>query len=150
MNIWIVGGWVPITGMLAGMNLSKPGMNLSKPGMNLSKPGKTQQSCYNSEQYTMTNTYVCIHTSWWHKGRRCAKYNSIRYSRLSTNMSGSVHTYVLCVANIYLNLNICILTIWFISSFWLFWKNYVIFKLQFRIFNSNRFERLLCQNMRHG
>ena len=33
-------GRVPVTGMLAGMNLSKPGMNLSKPGMNLSKPGK--------------------------------------------------------------------------------------------------------------
>ena len=32
MCIWIVGGWVPVTGMLAGMNLSKPGMNLSKPG----------------------------------------------------------------------------------------------------------------------
>ena len=40
MCIWIVGGRVPVTGMLAGMNLSKPGMNLSKPGMNLSKPGK--------------------------------------------------------------------------------------------------------------
>ena len=36
----IVGGRVPVTGMLAGMNLSKPGINLSKPGMNLSKPGK--------------------------------------------------------------------------------------------------------------
>ena len=34
------GGMVPVTGILAGMNLSKPGMNLSKPGMNLSKPGK--------------------------------------------------------------------------------------------------------------
>ena len=33
-------GRVPVTGMLAGMNLSKPGMNLSKPGRNLSKPGK--------------------------------------------------------------------------------------------------------------
>ena len=33
-------GRVPVTGMVAGMNLSKPGMNLSKPGMNLSKPGK--------------------------------------------------------------------------------------------------------------
>ena len=33
-------GRVPVTGMLAGMNLSKPGMNLSKPGMHLSKPGK--------------------------------------------------------------------------------------------------------------
>ena len=33
-------GRVPVTGMLAGMNLSKPGMNLSKPGMNLSKQGK--------------------------------------------------------------------------------------------------------------
>ena len=40
MCIWIVGGRVPVTGMLAGMNLSKPGMNLSKPGMNLLKPGK--------------------------------------------------------------------------------------------------------------
>ena len=36
----IVGGRVPATGMLAGMNLSKPGINLSKPGMSLSKPGK--------------------------------------------------------------------------------------------------------------
>ena len=26
------GGGVPVTGMLAGINLSKPGMNLSKPG----------------------------------------------------------------------------------------------------------------------
>ena len=34
------GGRVPVTGMLAGMNLSKPGMNLSKAWMNLSKPGK--------------------------------------------------------------------------------------------------------------
>ena len=40
MCIWIVGGRVPVAGMLAGMNLSKPGMNLSKPGK------KTQQSCY--------------------------------------------------------------------------------------------------------
>ena len=40
MCIWIVGGGGPVTGMLAGMNLSKPGMNLSKPGMNLSKAGK--------------------------------------------------------------------------------------------------------------
>ena len=48
----IVGGRVPVTGMLAGMNLSKPGINLSKPGMNLSKPGKkTPQSCYNSMHY---------------------------------------------------------------------------------------------------
>ena len=31
---------VPVTKMLAGMNLSQPGMNLSKPGINLSKPGK--------------------------------------------------------------------------------------------------------------
>ena len=38
---------VLITGMLAGMNLSKPVMNLSKPGMNLSKPDKAQQSYYN-------------------------------------------------------------------------------------------------------
>ena len=45
------GGRVPVTGMLAGMNLSKPGINLSKPGMNLSKPGKkTPQSCYNVKQ----------------------------------------------------------------------------------------------------
>ena len=36
-----VGGvGVPVTGMLAGMNLSKPGMNLLKPEMNLSKPEK--------------------------------------------------------------------------------------------------------------
>ena len=34
------GGVFPVTGMLAGINLSKPGINLSKPGMNLSKPGK--------------------------------------------------------------------------------------------------------------
>ena len=40
MSSWIVVGRVPVTGMLAGMNLSKPGMNLSKPGMNLSNPGK--------------------------------------------------------------------------------------------------------------
>ena len=45
-------GRVPVTGMLAGMHLSKPGMNLSKPGMNLSKPGKkTPQSCYNTDIY---------------------------------------------------------------------------------------------------
>ena len=31
-------GRVPVKGMLAGMNLSKPGMYLSKPGMNISKP----------------------------------------------------------------------------------------------------------------
>ena len=37
MCIWILGGRVPVTGMLAGVNLSKSGMNLSKPGMNLSK-----------------------------------------------------------------------------------------------------------------
>ena len=29
------GGGVPVTGMLVGMNLSKPGMNLSKPGKNI-------------------------------------------------------------------------------------------------------------------
>ena len=40
----IVGGRVPVTGMLAGMNLSKPGINLSKPGMNLSKPGKKHRN----------------------------------------------------------------------------------------------------------
>ena len=38
------GGRVPVTGMLAGMNLSKPGINLSKPGMNLSKPGKKHRN----------------------------------------------------------------------------------------------------------
>ena len=38
------GGGVPVTGMLAGMNLSKPGINLSKPGMNLSKPGKKHRN----------------------------------------------------------------------------------------------------------
>ena len=32
MCIWIVGQSVPVTGMLAGMNLSKTGMNLSKSG----------------------------------------------------------------------------------------------------------------------
>ena len=40
MFLIVGGGRVPVTGMLAGMNLSKPGINLSKPGMNLSKPGK--------------------------------------------------------------------------------------------------------------
>ena len=40
----IVGGRVPVTGMLAGMNLSKPGINLSKPGMTLSKPGKKHRN----------------------------------------------------------------------------------------------------------
>ena len=40
----IVGGRVPVTGMLAGMNLSKPGIDLSKPGMNLSKPGKKHRN----------------------------------------------------------------------------------------------------------
>ena len=49
MLLIVGGGRVPVTGMLAGMNLSKPGINLSKPGMNLSKPGKkTPQSCYNN------------------------------------------------------------------------------------------------------
>ena len=38
------GGEVPVTGMLAGMNLSKPGITLSKPGMNLSKPGKKHRN----------------------------------------------------------------------------------------------------------
>ena len=38
MCIWILGG-VPVTGMLAGTNLSKAGMNLPKPWINLSKPG---------------------------------------------------------------------------------------------------------------
>ena len=37
-------GRVPVTGMLAGMNLSKPGMNLSKPGMNLLKPGEKHKN----------------------------------------------------------------------------------------------------------
>ena len=49
-------GRIPVTGMLAGMNLSKPGMNQSKPGMNLSKPGKTQQSCYN--RYQNESNYI--------------------------------------------------------------------------------------------
>ena len=40
----ILWGRVPVTGMLAGMNLSKPGINLSKPGMNLSKPGKKHRN----------------------------------------------------------------------------------------------------------
>ena len=38
------GGGGPVTGMLAGMNLSKPGINLSKPGKNLSKPGKKHRN----------------------------------------------------------------------------------------------------------
>ena len=33
-------GNVPVTEMLAGINLSKPGMNLSKLGLNLSKPAE--------------------------------------------------------------------------------------------------------------
>ena len=36
-------GVFPVTGMLAGINLSKSDMNLSKPGMNLSKPAKKPQ-----------------------------------------------------------------------------------------------------------
>ena len=35
-------GGGPVTGMLAGIYLSKSGMNLSKPGMNLSKSGKNK------------------------------------------------------------------------------------------------------------
>ena len=37
-----------------------------------------------------------------------------------------------------------------VSTFWLFRNNSIIFKLQFRIFNYNRFERLFRQNMRGG
>ena len=37
-------GRVRVTGMLAGMNLSKLGMNLSKPGMNLLKPGENHNN----------------------------------------------------------------------------------------------------------
>ena len=44
MFLIVGGGRVPVTGMLAGMNLSKPGINLSKPGMNLSKPGKKHRN----------------------------------------------------------------------------------------------------------
>ena len=53
----IVGGWVPVTGMLAGMNLSKPGINLSKPGMNLSKPGKKHRN------HVIMNDYIPHGTS---------------------------------------------------------------------------------------
>ena len=70
MCIWIVGGMVPVTGMLAGMNLSKPGMNLSKPRMNLSKPGekhtnhvlivnKSQEPLIYRQSY---NTHDCTRT----------------------------------------------------------------------------------------
>ena len=44
LDMFLIVGGVPVTGMLAGMNLSKPGINLSKPGMNLSKPGKKHRN----------------------------------------------------------------------------------------------------------
>ena len=56
----IVWGRVPVTGMQARMNLSKPGMNLSKPEMDLSKPGKTQQSCYNVHQHYCYRTCIVM------------------------------------------------------------------------------------------
>ena len=55
---------VSVTGMLAGMNLSKRGMNLSKPGMNLSNPGKTQQPCYNFWPRTYPSTVKCAFPLW--------------------------------------------------------------------------------------
>ena len=80
MCIWVVGGRVPVTGMLAGMNLSKPGMNLSKPGMNLSKPGKKHHNLvimcnerYQIQYMDTTDTiYRIRHQS---KGIQCAWSN---------------------------------------------------------------------------
>ena len=95
-------GRVPVTGMLAGMNMSKPGMNLSKPGMNLSKPGEKHNNhvmIYNKkEEYitkTLTNKEIAItvvsheyssvsnhqcRLSEWHSG--------IPWSRSSNQMGG--------------------------------------------------------------
>ena len=70
----IVGGRVPVTGMLAGMNLTKPGINLSKPGMNLSKPGKKHRNhviiLYNVVFYWLTHIQndhwvIGIHSNKW-------------------------------------------------------------------------------------
>ena len=48
MRIWIVGEKVPITRMLAGMNLSKTGNESVEAGDESIEAGeKTQQSCYN-------------------------------------------------------------------------------------------------------
>ena len=59
----IVGGRVPATGMLAGMNLSKPGINLSKPGMSLSKPGKKHRN-HVIITHTMTHVYSLWVSPW--------------------------------------------------------------------------------------
>ena len=51
-------GREPVTGLLAGINLTKLEMNLAKPGVNLSKPGKTQESCHNGLSLIMV--YHCF------------------------------------------------------------------------------------------
>ena len=66
MCIWIVGRRVPVTGMLAGMNLSKPGMNLSKPGMNLSKPGKKHHNHVIIYAHTCVTSGYCVVLPWSH------------------------------------------------------------------------------------
>ena len=60
MFLIVGGGGVPVTGMLAGMNLSKPGINLSKPWMNLSKPGKKHRNhviIHDPTQTMASNSY---------------------------------------------------------------------------------------------
>ena len=76
MCIWIVGERVPVTGMLAGMNLSKLGMNLSKTGMNLSKPGKKHNNHVKIQQWGGVSSKIsifstiCLEFSWFKTVRK--------------------------------------------------------------------------------
>ena len=45
--------WRVVTGLLAGMNLSKPGKNLSKPGMHLLKLGKEHNNHVIASNYIL-------------------------------------------------------------------------------------------------
>ena len=58
------GGRVPVTGMLAGMNLSKPGINLSKPGMNLSKPRKKHRNHVIIDAKSLPEPKVTFGVNW--------------------------------------------------------------------------------------
>ena len=68
LDMFLIVGGVPVTGMLAGMNLSKPGINLSRPVMNLSKPGKKHRN-------HVIITYHLHYAS-----------NSVEYIRLSSSL----------------------------------------------------------------
>ena len=89
MCIWIEGGRVPVTGMLAGMNLSKPGMNLSKPGQKHNNHVimiyiyDTLVTLHFNQNDRFRRLWLELYPSWWTVMKKKTDQGSIFYLCLS-------------------------------------------------------------------